>query len=188
MSMVLVLDSSSSMAELTAAGRPRLEAARESAAVAVARLRAPHRLALVGFDGEARVLAPLGSDPADLAAGLAALSAGRGSRIDAGLLLAAELLAPVSGPGAKRVVLLSDGQVNPSTPAQVVAAAEALRAMGVVIDAVAWQGPSTDLALMAAVAGDASRLHVAPDGEQLVDIFRGLSWAPPPCGGARLWP
>lgn len=187
-SMVLVLDSSSSMSELTTAGRPRLDAAREAAAVAVARLRAPHRLALVSFDGEARLLAPLGSSPDALAAGLAALTPGRGSRIDAGLAMAASLLDGVAAAGPKRVVLLSDGQVNPTTPAEVRAQAEALRARGVLIDAVAWQGPDADLALMAAVAGDAARLHVAPDGEQLVDIFRGLAWEPPPCGGAILWP
>lgn len=186
--MVLVLDRSSSMAELTSAGRPRLEAARDAAAVAVARLRPPHRLALVGFDAEARLLAPLGSGPDALATALAALSPGRGSRIDEGLRLAAEVLAPVVGGGPRRVVLLSDGQVNPSTPAQVLARAQTLRAMGVVVDAVAWDGPDADLALMAAVAGDVARLHVAPDAEGLADIFRGLDWVPPPCGGAVFWP
>lgn len=186
--LVLVLDASSSMAEPAGPGRTRLDEAKAAAGLAIARVRAPHRVALIAFDAEARLLAELRSDAAGLHQALGALKPGRGSRIDAGLALAAEVLDQVATPGARRVVLVSDGRVSPSTPEDVLAQAARLRAMGVVIDAVTWQGTDGDLALMAGLAQAPDRLHVAPGPEHLAAIFAGLDWLPPPCGGLRLWP
>lgn len=186
--LVLVLDASSSMAELTDSGRSRLEEAKAAAVEAIGRVRTPHRLALVAFDGQARLLAGLTFDRAVLQQALAALKPGRGSRIDAGLAMAAAHLAADPAGPQRRVVLVSDGRVAPSTPDEVLAQAEALRRSGVLIDAVTWQGTGGDLGLMAAVAGLPERLHVAPRPEDLRQVFAGLDWVPPPCGGRQLWP
>jgi hypothetical protein len=187
--VVLVVDASTSMAAPTREGRPKLDAARDAArAIARAVAAAPGAaLAVVAFNDGARLVAPLTADAAVLEAGLSTLAAAPGSRLDAGLGagLAAFDAAPAGA--IRRLVVLSDGLPSPSTPADVLAAAARVRGNGIAIDAVGI-GEDADPALLAGVTGDPTRVHRAPDAEDLAAVLAGLAVVPPPCGGVRHWP
>ncbi|MCC7018757.1 MAG: VWA domain-containing protein [Ardenticatenales bacterium] len=110
--LVLVHDVSSSMAAPAADGvRTKLEVAAEAALVFLERMDpARDRVAVVAFDAEARVAAPLSGDRRAAELALAALTPGRGTRIDRGLQAAIDVVA--GDPRALAlpvIVLLSDG-------------------------------------------------------------------------------
>jgi Mg-chelatase subunit ChlD len=172
--IVVVLDASTTMGGPTADGRPKIEAAKEGA-LELARLLTARgkRVGLVSFNSRASELAALGTDPAAFGAGLARVSIAEGSRIDLGLEQAAAVLrdgaAQRVGGAGLFVLLVSDGQPAGAGPAQVVAAADALRGAGARVSAVAV-GTDADLDLLRRVAGEGDVWH-AGDGEG----FRGAA-------------
>ncbi len=104
--VVLVLDTSSSMAG------SKLEAAKDAALTFLDLIEFSHeRVAIVTFDGEARLVRSLSNRRSDLEAAIRGLVHGSGTRIDAGLELARdELLANRRQGATAAVVLLTDGQ------------------------------------------------------------------------------
>jgi Mg-chelatase subunit ChlD len=115
-------------------GVTKLKAARRAARLFVQRLDLTRdQAAVVAFDDEARVLAPLGSGDAALGVALDRLATREGTRIDAGLRAAWTAL---SGPRRRpsntaAVLLITDGQPTRSTESDVLDAARALHARGV---------------------------------------------------------
>lgn len=185
--VVIVLDTSSSMTELQH-GRTKLGAAINAALVAVNALVQPEdAIGLVTFNSTASVLAGLTSDPAVLRRALAQLPTGLGTRLDEGIKRGGELLAGARADSRRRLVVLTDGLPNPSTPADALAAAAVVRAAGVSVDAIGL-GDDVDAALLAAIAGEASRYHAAPGPEDLESIFVDLRLVPSPCVGLTVWP
>lgn len=180
--VVLVLDSSSSMAEPAEAGaaRTKLDAAREAAAVFLDGLSLPaDRAAVVGFDGASRLLAPLSGDRAVLDAALRGLAPHPGTRIDLGLTAAGATLDGGARPDALRVVvLLTDGLQNQEAApdAAVVAAAADLRAGGALVFAIAL-GDQVDLPLLARVTAAPDRVYRSPTTAELAGIYRGVAAA-----------
>ena len=104
--LALVLDRSGSMA-----GR-KLEVAKRCASWLVGRLDRRDELALVAYDDEVRLLAPL-SAPGDAhRRAIAALGPGGQTNLSGGWLKGVEALGRANGPGVRKVLLLSDGLAN----------------------------------------------------------------------------
>ncbi|MEO8083260.1 MAG: vWA domain-containing protein [Ardenticatenales bacterium] len=189
--LAIVLDASTSMLEPTRQGRTKLAAAVDAASTVVSLLGADARdgIALITFNDQAHLIAPLTDDKGALRRALGSVVAAPGSRLDAGIRLGAATLARPDVPmdAVRRLVVLTDGLPNPSTPADAIAAAQTARAAGIVVDAIGV-GDDVDPGLLRAVAGDPARYHAAPDAEDIATIFADLRFIPPPCGGATFWP
>ena len=102
--LAVVLDRSGSMS-----GGP-LRTVAQAAAYLVDRLQADDGVALVTYDDEAELIAPLGADRATALAALRAVTSGGMTNLSGGWLLGREQLATVTG--ARRILLLTDGQAN----------------------------------------------------------------------------
>jgi len=168
--LVLVVDASSSMAgdkleAAKAAMRRVLDAARLSSG--------DDRVALIAFDGAARVAQALTSDRARLEAGLMAVQPGEGTRIDLGLFAALGALDDAAARGAHPViVLLSDGRQVEAT-AEAHAAGDAARARGIEVFTVGL-GADADVDLLRALATSDDHALVAPSPDDLQRLYEGI--------------
>lgn len=181
--VVLALDTSGSMLEPAAPGGPtKLAAAVEAARVFVGQLRLPRdRVAVVAFNGSARVVRPLTGDVFALLRALDALPTGTGTRIDLGLAAALEALGPPAADRLPAVVLLTDGNQSGAPEAEVDAAAAAARMAGVRLFTVGL-GSDVNRSLLVRVAGDVRRAYFAPAAADLAAIYRAIAEAIP-CEG-----
>lgn len=171
--IALVIDISSSMAEPTEpGGMLKIEAARQAAAGFIEALRPEDRVALVAFDGEARLLTPLTVDHRAALDAVAGLAPGYGTRIDLGLALATEALGARRPEAYVAQILLTDGRPS-GTVESVREAAAAARAAGIAVYAIGL-GQDLDRSLLIEVAGDAARYHEAPRASDLEPIYREL--------------
>lgn len=126
--VALVLDRSGSMAG------PKLEVARRCAAWVVERLAPSDRVAVVAYDDEVTLVAPLGPpDPARLGAAIAAIPPGGMTNLSGGWLKGLEELGRQAGVPVRKVVLLTDGLANVgiTDPGELAGHAAELRARGV---------------------------------------------------------
>ena len=173
--LVLAIDGSSSMAEASASGGSKLEAASAAAAALIGELSPGRdRVAILGFDAEARLVAPLSGDLAAAGEALAGLTTRPGTRIDRALLAAVEILAEQPRAGATRaLVLLSDGRQSEARP-ELDQARQALETLGVRRFTVAL-GADADLELLAGIASAVEDAYVAPTAETLLAIYRALA-------------
>jgi Mg-chelatase subunit ChlD len=173
--IVLVLDSSSSMAEPAAGGGTKLDAARAAAAAFVDLLNlGQDRVALVAFDAAAHRASGLTADRAALARALGGLVTASGTRIDHGLAEAAAVLGADGRSGAARaVILLSDGlQGGPIDPVR--AEAARLKALGARVYTIGL-GADVDRDLLRAVASEPAGYLESPAAEDLPAIYREVS-------------
>jgi Ca-activated chloride channel family protein len=105
--LALVLDRSGSMAG------PKLDVVRECAAFLVRRLAPTDELALVTYDGEIDLVAPLAPvDQASLLPRIQAIGSGGQTNLSGGWLKGVEELRRASGDGPRKVLLLTDGLAN----------------------------------------------------------------------------
>lgn len=174
--VVVVLDTSSSMAEQAAGGGTKLEAAVAAVDALAGRLTPADQVALVTFDRTARLAAPLSADPAALRAALGALLLADGTAIDAGLREARLHLEAINRGSSRQpaIVLLTDGRAYPSTPSAVVAEADAARAAGITLHAVGL-GREVDARLLASIAGDPARLRLTSGRGDVVAAFLAIA-------------
>ncbi len=171
--LVLAIDVSSSMLQPSRPGGPsKLAAAQEAAQALLDLLGAEARVGLVAYDLHARVASPLTGDLAQVRASLAALATGQGTRIDRALEAAAGLLADRRADAVAALVLLTDGRVAAGQE-EARAAAAGLRSAEVELWVVGL-GADVDHAELAGVAGDASRLLLAPDAAALRAAYTSL--------------
>lgn len=182
--LVLVLDSSTTMGDATSLGTSRLGLAQE-AIRRLARATDPALLglALVTFDVEARTLTELGASREALVQAAQAVQLRRGSRIDLGIEAAREILrrrAP-SDQRAAYVVLISDGLPAGVAPEAVLAAAERLRAAGVILWSLGLGDAPEAQELLRSMAGAEGRYVAAGDGASLASLL-------PVLGGDALCP
>lgn len=179
--VVVVLDTSTTMLGTTATGRRKLDVAVEGIRRLVDGLdgRPGVRIALVRFDAAAHVWAALTGDLDAVRAALTVpVVAAQGSRIDLGLLAAADQLGAPVPPRPGAVVLVSDGLVFGATAQDVLDAATTARRGGAELYAVAV-GPYAALALLQRVAGAPERVFDAGDGDAFVRAFRAVGGALP---------
>lgn len=105
--LALVMDRSGSM------GGPKLDAARDCARFLASRMRPTDELALVTFDDNVALLAPLApADPARLQAAINTIEPGGCTNLSGGWLKGLEELNRATGDGVRRVLLLTDGLAN----------------------------------------------------------------------------
>ena len=178
--VVLVIDTSSSMAEPATDGAPggpsKLDAALQAAGTFVGLLGLPSdQAAVVAFDGGARREIGLSGDLVALQSALARLATGQGTRIDLGLAEAAELLVAEGRNGALPVVvLLTDGLQAGGDPAPVLGAADALKSAGAILYAIGL-GDGVDAGLLAEVASSPERYFASPGADALQRIYDRIS-------------
>lgn len=177
--LVLVLDSSSSMAEPARGdqlnGPTKLDAAKAAAGAFLRFLQLPYdRAAAVGFNETATLASGLSGELDRLDKALVSLSTATGTRIDRGLEAAAAELAVARRPGALPVViLLTDGLQN-GDAAPVRRAAEDLKAAGALIYTIGL-GDEVDRALLEQAASSADRFYSSPSASDLAAIYAQIS-------------
>ncbi|MFN8424536.1 MAG: vWA domain-containing protein, partial [Anaerolineae bacterium] len=189
--ILLVLDASTSMRELTRAGRPKIDAAVAAARDFLTRLNlAPNgdRAGLVSFNAAATLDSPLTADRAALDAALGRVALAQFTRIDLGLdAAAAELAGPRRRADATAaVILLTDGRSNPVPVSEAERAAGVVKAAGARLFTIGL-GQDVDAEALRAMASQAADYFEAPDGEDLGAIYGSIS-AALPCAPYSYWP
>ncbi len=183
-SIALVLDASTSMRETTRAGRPKAEAAVEAARRFLDALRLPEdRAAIVAFNAEASLLAPLTGDRAVLDEALARFELAQFTRIDLGIEAARRELVDAAGEGeTQAVIVLTDGRNNPEPVSSAVAAAARAKADGIRVFTIGL-GSEIEEAALQEMASRPSDYRAAADGEDLAGIYQALAGAVRDCPG-----
>lgn len=131
------------------------------------------RVAVLGFDSQVDVLAPLTNDRSQVAAALSGLEMRQGTRIDRALSVAVELLraGDPSGIRQRAILLLTDGvQIGPGGDGPVLEAARVARAAHVRIWAIGL-GPGPNQSLLRAIADRAPGLIASGDANRLDDVM-----------------
>jgi uncharacterized protein YegL len=172
--VVLVLDTSSSM------WGDKLNQTREAARDFLRLLAMPpSRAAVVAFNERPTVVQELTAQRSLAQLALDRLPKDEGSRIDLAVREAARVLASAGDSAhVPVIILLTDGrQVGGTTQDALDAAADARRA-GVAIFTIGF-GPDIDPILLARMAGDPARFYNAPEGADLVRIYRDIAGALP---------
>lgn len=175
-SVVVVLDASTTMERHTATGRRKIDAAIEASVEFVSGLDVSRvHVGIVSFNREAYAHLSLTDSRSDIIRALREVKVAEGSRIDLGLETAAQVLSDSSPRGARSVVvLLTDGHPVGAAPRDVIRAADALAASAVKLY-VGAIGPGANIPLLSAVAGDTDRLLDAGDGTELRRVFLDIS-------------
>jgi len=189
--VVLVIDASTSMSELTRAGRTKIAAALSATQAFLDLLQLDplgDQAAIVTFNSDAWILAPLSSDRSDLDAALDAVTLGQKTRLDRAVAVGAQALADSTRrrPGNEPVlVLLTDGRANPVPIEAAVAEAEMTKAGGVTVFTIGL-GEDIDAEGLAAMASMASGFLRAPDAEDLAEAYAEVARSIP-CPASAWW-
>ncbi len=171
--LVLAIDVSSSMRTPSRLGGPSKLAEAQAAADAFLALLDPTaRVALVAYHQEATVLSPLSADLGALRQTLAGLVTGQGTRIDRALAQGQALLEGRRADAVGALILLTDGRVAAGQADARNRAAD-LRAAGVELWWIGF-GADVDAAELGELAGDPSRLLLAPDAAALSAAYANL--------------
>jgi hypothetical protein len=185
----LVLDASSSMLERTSSGRTKLAAAVDAARTFLDQLHfdAGDQAAIVSFNAEATLLAPLSPDRATLDVALAGITTAQFTRIDRGIAVArAELGSDRHRAGnAAVMIVLTDGRANPVPVSAAEAEARAAKDAGVVVFTIGL-GTDLDIEALRSMATRPEYFYTAPDAEALAGIYRDIAVAIP-CPAAGFW-
>lgn len=180
--VVLVLDSSSSMADRTRLGRRKIDAARDAAMgyLALLQLEAGDRASVITFDVSARVVEALTDQRQALETALSDAKLGALTCIPCAIEAAANELARARRrPGNTPViVLLTDGRSNPRPIGEAVALAAQAKDTGIVIYTIGL-GDDLDADALAAMASRPTFFFHAPDAEDLTEIYRGIAVTQP---------
>jgi WD40 repeat protein/uncharacterized protein YegL len=187
--IVLVIDASSSMTELTHAGRSKLAAAVEAAGTFLDQMHfdAGDQAAVVTFNSDATLLAPLTTARALLNAALGAITTAQFTRIDRGIAVAREELASTRHrPGNTPVmIVLTDGRANPVPVSVAESEARQAKDAGIVIFTVGL-GNDLDTEGLRSIASRPGWFYSAPSAEELAGIYRGIAVAIP-CPASVFW-
>ena len=187
--IALVIDASSSMTELTPAGRSKLAAAVEAAGTFLDQMHfdAGDQAAVVTFNSDATLLAPLTTTRALLDAALGAITTAQFTRIDRGIAVAREELASTRHrPGNTPVmIVLTDGRANPVPVSVAEVEARQAKDAGIIIFTIGL-GNDLDTEGLRAIASRPEWFYSAPSAEELAGIYRGIAVAIP-CPASVFW-
>ena len=170
--VVLVMDASRSMDEATTDGRTKLQAARQAAELFARLLRRDDdRVAVVSFHDQAAVLQGLTPDVSLVEAALGRIRTMPGTRLDAGLSAARQLIAASGRSEAQAVVvLLTDGlQTGDAAPA--IAEARTLRSDGTLVFTIGL-GPDADGDLLSSLCTTEEDYLPSPTAADLERAYR----------------
>ncbi len=189
MDVVLVIDASSSMLEPTVTGRSRLSAAIEAAQVFLdqVRLGAGDQAAVVMFNNDAWLAATLTTDRSALDTALEGIQTAQFTRIDRGIAIARqELLGSRRNEDSTPVmIVLTDGRANPVPVDVAIVEARLAKEAGVQLFTIGL-GADLDAEALAQMASLPEWFYVAPDAEDLVDIYRAIA-VTIPCPMGNFW-
>ncbi len=187
--VVLAIDASTSMTERTPAGGTKLDAAIAAAREFLGELRFDRgdQAAIVAFNAEATLVAPLTGDRAALDAALAGIRTARQTclvcAVEAG---AVELGGPRHvAAHLSTLILLTDGRSNPRPVSEAVARAGEAKAAGVVVYTIGL-GAEVDAEALAAIASRPEGYFAAPEAEALAGIYAQIATALP-CPAGAFW-
>jgi Mg-chelatase subunit ChlD len=187
--VVLVIDASTSMRNLTADGHRKIDVAIEAAEVFVSGLRldsARDRVAIVIFNESAETLQRLTDSRERAVAALSRIRTAEKSRVDRGVERATVELVARGRPGhVHAMVVLSDGKVNEVGRDQPGIAARSARRAGITVYVVGM-GPSMDEQVLREMAGQADRFYPAPAPHLIRAIYSDLSERVP-CPASAYW-
>jgi len=190
--VALVIDASTSMNEPTRLGRPKIAAALEAARafLDLLSLEGPSsdQAAIVAFNAQAQLLAPLTNDRAALEAALDAITLAQQTRLDLAVAAGAEALAD----GTRRrstnqqvLVLLTDGRANPVPVEAAVEQAALAKAADITLFTIGL-GEDLDAEGLAAMASTPSGFLRAPDAEDLAEAYGEVARSIP-CPASAWW-
>lgn len=186
---VLVIDASTSMTERTPAGRMKIDAAIAAARSFLDALRCDRgdQAAIVAFNADATLLAPLTDDRAVLDAALAGIRTFPQTCIVCAVETAAATLdSPRHVPAhTAALILLTDGRSNPQPVGEAVERAADAKARGVVVFTVGL-GAELDDAALAAMASRPAYAYRAPEAEGLAGIYAQIA-VDIPCPADAFW-
>jgi len=190
--VALVIDASTSMNEPTRLGRPKIVAALEAARafLDLLSLNGPSsdQAAIVTFNAQAQLLAPLTNDRAALEVALDAITLAQQTRLDLAVAAGANALADVTRrrPTNQQVlVLLTDGRANPVPVEAAVEQATLAKASGVTVFTIGL-GEDIDAEGLAAMASTAGGFLRAPDAEDLAAAYAQVARSIP-CPAGAWW-
>jgi len=190
--VALVIDASSSMGDFTRSGRPKIDAALDAARVFLDLLAlgdpTGDQAAIVAFNADAQLVAPLTSDRSALDAALRSISLAQQTRLDRAVSVGAAALADAARRRSANqpvLVLLTDGRANPVPVEAAVAEATAAKAAGVTLFTIGL-GDDIDAAALAVMASTPSGFLRAPDAEELADVYREVARSIP-CPRGAWW-
>ncbi len=185
--LVLVLDTSNSMAERAIDGGSKLDAAVAAAEALLGALRLPaDQVGLVSFNQTARLVSPLSGDRTALLGELRRLALGNGTALDQGLARAREALAgPDRRPAGRRLILLLTDGRSTTPAADAIAQAAAAKADGITIHAIGL-GNEVDARTLGGIASTPAHYRAAAGRAAVIAAFeavarsercRGAFWA-----------
>ena len=187
--VALVIDASSSMREVTAGGRPKIDAALGAVRVFLAQLHMEDgdQAAIITFHRKADRLQALTADRAALDVALERIEIDMTTCIVCGVAAADEEL---SSPRRKSqnvpvLILLTDGRSNPRPISEAVAQAAQAKDRGVVVFAIGL-GDDLDFEALANMASRPDFYHFAPDADGLEEIYRRIAVSIP-CPAEAYW-
>ena len=185
----LVIDTSSSMTELTPSGRTKLVVALDAARVFLDQLHMADgdQAAVITFNDEATLRSPLSSDRTVLDAALAAATTAQYTRIDLGIAVArAELASSRHKPSnTPAMIVLTDGRANPVPVSVAENQARQAKDAGIVIFTIGLGG-DLDTDALRAIASRPEWYYTAPSADELAAIYRGIAVAIP-CPARAYW-
>lgn len=160
--VVVVMDTSVSMASPGAGGTAPLERAKAAADALLAQLGSADRAGVVTFAGAAQTVQPLALGSAAARAALTHLPVGEGSRLDLGIAEGAKVLDGALPAEGRQMVLFTDGNLSGAEPNDALEAARAAVARGNRLYAVGY-GDRLDAEELAALVGGTERLWIQPE-------------------------
>ena len=175
------MDTSNSMLEPGQEGGTKLQAAVGAARVFLEQLQMPDdRAALISFNTEANVVAPLSGDRAALLAALDGLVTGAGTRIDRGLSVALDELnrEPPQTERNRVVVMLTDGRTADVSNEDILATAQTVKDAGILVFTIGL-GADVDHVLLAGIATRPEWYYAATDAGALAGIYRQIAYELP---------
>lgn len=175
--VVLVIDASNSMANTTATGRTKLDAARDASRQFVDRLirAGQNQIAIVAFNSGATLIQSLTIDRGALQRGLEAIRLAEQTCIGCGITTGRlELSSPRRrAANAPVMIVLTDGRPNGESSDATLAAAAAAQEAGIRVFAIGL-GTDVDFSLLSRIASQRDYFYQAPDGEQLALIYQDI--------------
>lgn len=174
----LVIDTSTSMLELTGGGRTKLDAALAAARAFVDTLNLAtgrDRAAIVAFNAEARIVQPMTSDRDALHAALAALDVAQQTclpcAIETGVAALDEAEARVS---TRTLIMLTDGRSNPRPASEAIDLAAEAKAASILVFTIGI-GAELDIEALEAIASEPAYFFRSADAEDLEAIYREIA-------------
>ena len=172
--IVILVDTSLSMAERFDAEGNKLNAAQESIHAFFDGLQGVQkRVALLSFDAEARIIEDLDSGMDDVLNAMAMLELGSGTALDAGIDLAGDVLADRSERSGSRgiIVIISDGRAHEADPEDAIQAANRARSLKLEIHTIGL-GHEVDRPLLSAIADSPEQSMIGVDRRRAERVFK----------------